>query len=56
MQQRSALMDGRLESRWLERCGDMELTFVKVRLCYPTAQGRWPLEADSLVTDLVTNW
>ena len=57
VQQRFALtMDGRLESRWLERCGEMELTFAMVCLCDPTAQGRWPLITSSLVTELVTNW
>ena len=55
VQQCFALMDGRLESRWLERCGHMELTFAMVFLCDPTAHGRWPLLTNSLVTELVTN-
>ena len=56
MQRRFVLMGDRLERRWLERCGNMELTFAMVCLCDPTAQGHWPLTENSLVTELVTSW
>ena len=39
MQHRFALMGGRLDSRKLERSGDMELTFAAVCFCDPSAQG-----------------